>query len=407
MQRVIDSPLQKRVNRLVFWYSFFMSFPAILIIQNVSIFIFPFLFLSMYELVGKFITVKRLLQVVAILFGIGAIASVVNVPDGIPSDSFSRAIGVLPNYLYWVVLILFLTTYGPWIRLEHLYRGIFIGVIFTIIYYFFLLPIGIRSIPIFKSISQNAFAFLLICYTPIVVWYVKKVHGFSYALLAFVVLTMSGFFCGSRSGSLLVFSGGLMVFLLDRKSISWVAFLGVIGFFLVSFILETTFGRELIYSLNTRTYDLIYHREETLATDPSYLVRLAQIEKATLIYDRYPVSGIGLNNFADYSIRLPGKFEGARLVINKRGIDETSAHNSYFGFLAEGGLLLIIPFVTLLGICILFFVKNISRISPVYKPLFIGLIHMSIHLYFIYAILNVFAWFLIGLCCMAIMLHKK
>jgi len=134
---------------------------------------------------------------------------------------------------------------------------------------------------------------------------------------------------------------------------------------------------------------------------------LAQIEKSLLIFEKYPFSGIGLNNFTNYKVRLPGNFEGSEFVIHKNKIDQKSAHNSYIGFMAEGGLVVIVPFVLLLLYLIIWFFVKLSKLKPEDKPIFIAIIHMGIHLYFIYAILNVFAWFLIGLGCMLIVRYKK
>lgn len=387
------------------WYAFFMAFPAILIVQNISIFIFPFLLYGVYSLSGKFLNLRYFIQYVALIFGIGAIISVFNIPEKMPADSLSRSLEVLPNYLYWAILILFFTTYNQYLRLETIFKGILWGVLFSILYYFFLQN-SLIAIPIFKQLSQNTFAFLLICYTPIVVWYTWKRFGFWLTLFVLVILTLSGFLSGSRAGSFLVLSGGVVTILLNRRS-TWKTFIfALVGYLVFISLIDNYLVKETIYNLNKRTYSLIYDSDRTLEQDPSYLVRLAQLEKASIIFEKYPYYGIGLNNFTNYQVKLPGNFEGAKFVINKRGIDEKSAHNSYIGFLAEGGLFLLIPFVLLLGYCIFWFVISIRKLNPQYRPIFIGIIHMSIHLYFIYAIINVFAWFLIGLGCYVIVKHK-
>jgi len=402
---VHHSPMERRVRKLTFWYAFFMAFPVILFVQNISIFIFPFLLYSMYSLSGKFFTIRYSIQFIALVFGAGAILSVVNMPDSMPDNSLSKALDVLPNYLYWVILILFLTSYKRWIRLDAVYVGIFWGVLFSILYYF-VLQNALTSLSFFKELSQNNFAFLLICYSPIVVWYTWYRFGFFWALVALTVLVLSGFLSGSRSGSLLTLSGGVLTLLLNRKSRGAIFIFGLIGYFGLISIADSSIVKDIVFNLNPRTYDLIYKREKTLEEDRSYLVRLAQIEKALLIHEKYPLTGIGLNNFTSYHIKLPGNFEGAEYVVFKKGIDETSAHNSYFGFLSEGGLLLFVPFVLLLLYCVIWFLKNLNNLKAEYKPVFTGIIHMSIHLYFIYAILNVFAWFLIALGCWVIVKSK-
>lgn len=409
IQNAHDSQIiqvRQRLGRLLFWYAFFMAFPGILIFQNISIYIFPFLLLTVYELTGRVFTIRYKLQFLAIAFAIGAIVSTMNIPINLPSDSTSRALEVLPNYIYWVILILFLTSNFSLISLPVVYEGLFWGVAASTLYYFFFQNLGIAALPIFKLLSQNTYAFLLICYTPIVVWYVSHRYGFWRAFVLLVVLSACGFLSGSRSGSLLTLSGGALTLILDRKSISGIFLIGVTGYVVAVSLLNTILVKEIISGLNRRTYDLIYSYDKILDEDRSHLVRLAQIEKATLIFAKYPVSGIGLNNFANYKIKLPGNFVNADFVVSKKGIDRKSAHNSYYGFLAEGGLILFIPFALLLGTCIIWFFLRLRTLASEYKPIFVGIVHMSIHLYFIYAILNVFAWFLIGLGCLIIVKNR-
>lgn len=383
-----------------------MAFPVILIGPNLSVFVFPFLVFVWYSLSGKFFSLRYGIQFIALAFGIGAILSVINIPDKMPNNSLARALEVLPNYLYWVFLIVLLTSHKKWIRLDSVFTGIFWGVLFSSVY-FFLLQNFLVNFVVFKLLTQNTFAFLLICYTPIVIWYASHRYGFWFSILMLLVLTLCGFLSGSRSGSLLTLSGGVITLILNRRNTVSTYIFTLVGFFGVIFLIDSPTLKKAVFSLNERTYDLIYNREKTLEEDRSYLVRLAQIEKALLIYEKYPWSGIGLNNFGKYRVKLPGNFEGAKYVVHKKGIDAKSAHNSYIGFLAEGGLMLLIPFLLLLLYCILWFFRNLSKLSPEYKPIFIGIIHMSIHLYFIYAIVNVFAWFLIALGCWVIVKHKS
>jgi O-antigen ligase len=400
-----SNPVELRARKLMFWYAFFMAFPAILIVQNISIFIFPFLLFTMYSLSGRFISIRYGIQFVAMAFGIGAVLSVVNLPGNLPTSSLQRSLEVLPNYLYWVLLILFLTSQKQVIRLDVIYKGIFWGVLFSLVYYFALQKFLV-AIPVFKLLSQNTFAFLLICYTPIVVWYAWYRYGSIVAMSILIILVLGGFLSGSRSGSLLTLSGGLLTLLLNRKNTGSIYVIAAAGFLFIVLIFETSFVKDFVFTLNERTYQLIYNREKMMAEDRSYLVRLAQVEKSLLIHEKYPWTGIGLNNFTHYRVNLPGNFEGAKYVVNKDKIDQKSAHNSYMGFLAEGGLLLFIPFALLLAYNILWFFGSMQKLALQFKPIFMGLIHMSIHLYFIYAILNVFAWFLIALGCWVIVKYK-
>jgi len=399
--------VQLRVNKLMFWYAFLMAFPTLLIFQNLSVYLFPFLIYGMYELTGRFVILKNATQIIALAFGIGAMISVANMPETQVGLSRGDAFTVLPNYLYWVVLIFFLVSFSEYIHLPSVYRGVTWGIVCSILYFYFFQQLGLISLPIFKGLSQNTFSFLLICFTPIVVWYIQYRLGFTLAVLILIILVINGFLSGSRSGSLLTLSGGALTLILNRRSLGWIFVIGLVAYFSIVATIDTQFVKGTVKNLNERTYNLVYNTEQTLEEDRSYLVRLAQIEKSLLIFEKYPFSGIGLNNFTNYKVRLPGNFEGSEFVIHKNKIDQKSAHNSYIGFMAEGGLVVIVPFVLLLLYLIIWFFVKLSKLKPEDKPIFIAIIHMGIHLYFIYAILNVFAWFLIGLGCMLIVRYKK
>lgn len=381
-------------------YGFLMAFPAIVIVQNVSVFVFPFLIKALSDLNLKIFSVRHLIQFFALLFGLGAIMSVIWMPDDYSPNSMDNALAVLPNYLYWTLLVVVMVNVRRFLFLDvaGLYKVVFWGVIASCCYYFLLSPI-LDFVPIFKRISQNAFAFILICFSPIASYFCRMKYGRLWCWIFVCCIVVLAFLSGSRSGSILVFIGSFSILFIDRIRVRNALFLlGVISVGYVA-VFEIPITRALIYNLNSRTHDLIYNREEVLRTDNSYLVRVAMIEKTLVIHEKYPITGIGLNNFTNYVVQFPEDFPGAERVLRKSEINETSAHNSYAGILAEGGLLLLIPFLMILSYCLFSFLKSLNVMSEKIKPVFIGLTCMSIHLYFIMAIVNVFAWFLIALAC--------
>jgi O-antigen ligase len=121
------------------------------------------------------------------------------------------------------------------------------------------------------------------------------------------------------------------------------------------------------------------------------------VEKTLIIFDEHSLTGIGLNNFTNYDVYFEGNFEGSQFVVNKDGTNDKSAHNSYASILAEGGLLLFIPLALLLLFNIIHFFKSFTKRSQMENAFYWSFLGMCIHLYFISAILNVFAWFLIGI----------
>lgn len=384
---------QEQWNRYLFWYVFFVVFPAIVIVQNLSFFFFVLLFFTVARREQP-IQITTTLQWVAIAFGVSAIISVADVNVKKP-DAFARAFVVLPNYLYWVLIILFFVAHRSKLNLQIIYKAIFYAVLCSVCYYFFFQKI-LRFFP-FATFPQNSFAFLIICYAPIAVFYCQKRFGLLWGVVLGSLLTVAAFLSGSRAGSLLTFGGVCLVLWLDNFSLKWLIPFALIGWFFGTTLIELDLIKTVVKNLNPETYDLIYERETVLKTDRSYLVRVAMVEKGIELYKKHPLTGVGLNNFANVEVKIPGDFEGALYVKNKDIFETKSAHNSYVGLLAEGGLFALIPFLILLFSCILNFVFFSATMNKSYYPVFVGIIGMSVHLYFITAIVNVFAWMLIAL----------
>ncbi len=385
-------------EKILFWYSFFMAFPIIVPVFNISIYIFPLLLVSFKRRYGYVFRWKGVTTLILFLLATGIVINFFSLLRLDNSDFLRRAIQVIPNYLYWLLLIWFLYSQRENLRLNLISKALFWGVVSTTIFYFFITPLRPSAyLPFIKYLSQNNYAFLIITFTPVAIRYTYFRYGRFRAWIFLIIMIVSGFLSGSRSSSILVLLGGFVSMYLDsfhRKKIIRFGWIGIVLFlFFQMSVIET-----LIKSLNPRTHDLLYQTSSTLKTDRSYLVRQAQIEKGLEIFKKKPFTGIGLNNFTSYTeVELPGSFEGAKYVINKPGITETSSHNSYINLLAEGGLALAVPF----GLLIIYTLVLLAR---VYKALnnneivyVVGFIMMLVHLYFIAAIVNVFCWFNIGI----------
>ena len=153
----------------------------------------------------------------------------------------------------------------------------------------------------------------------------------------------------------------------------------------------------LIYYLNTQTYDLIYNTNEVATEDQSYLLRKLMVEKGLIIFESNPFTGIGLNNWMEYDVKFRGNFEGADIILNKARLEKFGAHNSYISFLGEGGLFLFTSYISLL-LCIIYkLFMIINRLNLNQKAVFFGILMMAIHTYFISAMLNSFTWYLLGI----------
>lgn len=342
-------------------------------------------------------SINRSLQWIAVLFALGAIISTFNIPTEAPAGSFERALAVLPNYLYWTVLIIFLISNRKFLNIPVIYSGIFWGVLSSLLYYVALQSV-LSQFSVFNRMTPNNFAFVLICYAPIAIYYLMEKKGKAWAIVFLGTLVFVLLQEGRRAGFVLVLLGGLAV--LYAAHLNWK---NIIVFVLVAvgllLLLRAPMVKQSIAASSERVYNLLYESERISTQDRSFLTRVAMVKKGLAIYDRHPYTGIGLNNFTNYSIPFDTDFKGSKLIVQNRDIQNTSPHNSYVVILAEGGLFLFIPFIVLIGMGVGFAIFRYFSMEPALRPVYIGFTAMAIHFYFIAAIVNVYAWFLVGLAC--------
>lgn len=399
--RSLYSNTIRAAKRALSWASFFMAYPFWTLVQNISFFYMLLFYQKSFHLPYKMAEIRGFMSFVSVLFMIGTFASTIGAGINLGYEYFILAIKVLPNYLYWGVLIITIGNLGlKTIPLSQFYRMFFFGIIATVITFFFLKPL-FSGLPIYRNVTQNNFAFVLICFSPMCTAYVQQKWKNSFYTLLFVTgITLAGFASGSRSGSLLVFAGCALVIAID----SWLrmvifAFLGFLLYLVTPQLLNSPIIKNNIHSLNERTYELIYETDETLTTDRSYLTRLAMIEKGLNIFEQYPIAGIGIGNFSNKSFEVDFNFEGSEFIEGKEEFLEakTNPHNSYVSFLSEGGLILFIPAVLLMFYPIFYFITRFNVIKHEEKAIFISVLFMCIHAWFIAGMVNVYGWFILGI----------
>lgn len=383
------------------YFILFSAFPCIILFQNIS---FYFFLILLYKDKSKFINLFRIENIMdkgALLFIFASIISVIFSLSN-NSGNFIRSIQVLPNYLYWGVLIIVLPRILILnkISLYEISKFIVLGIVFTILSYFPLQSL-FDLIPVYQSMSQNSFAFLLIIFSPLVVNYFQiKYKSFSLSIFISIILTLCGFLSGSRSGSILVLFGSFTILLLGNRRLLFFFIISIIPLsILVPNLLETQLVKGTVFKLNERTYELIYGETGNLDEDLSFLTRLAMIEKGKVIFSKYPFTGVGLNNFTEVDYDFKMDFEGGELLnrFYDSKLKSTNPHNSYLSFISEGGILLFIPVLFLMFYPVYYFFYHFKKLNSTEIALFLGIICMCIHSYFIAGMINSFAWLLISL----------
>lgn len=390
--------IQRSANQKLQWATFFMAYPYIIIIQNMSFYFMIWFYMIASRYYVKLFRIGSLMSIGAFLFALAAVISSIGAGMKFNADLFFNSIKILPNYIYWATIVIGIGNIGFKVsKILDIYKIIFWGVVASI-FTFHLAPF---IFPWMGKISPNAFAFLLIIFSPLATSYVhqtKKSNSLTILFILFV--TLAGFLSGSRSASLLTLIGCFGVLALN----SWVNML-ILGFSITFFtiaapeILENPGVKSTIRGLNERTYEILYNTGETLETDLSYLTRLALIEKGMSIFNDHPITGVGVNNFTKLNFDIQFEFEGGQLLEHKEDViaEGTSAHNSYISFLSEGGILLLIPMLFLMFYPTYYFVTKFNQVDSKDRAIFIGVICMSIHSWFISGMLNVFGWYLLGI----------
>jgi O-antigen ligase len=386
-----------RLKKMIFYLAPLMSFSNILVGRfNLSMILFIYIIAYASQKMKVF-KISNKFHILAILFGIGALISVSDINAEIDT-AFERSMTVIPNYLYWSLIVIVLTNISEKIEfistenLEKLSGGLAIGVVFTVIFYEYINQTGL---PFINDNTPNSYAFLLVCFTAISIKYLQLKKRKYLMLFIFVSVLISLLFLERRAGFVLVFASGLIALKYESLTINNILINSIfIGMFFL--LLELSIVQNSIMAISPRIYETLYETENIKSQDQSYLTRVAQVEKAGIIFSEHPLTGIGLNNFAVFeNVQLLGNFEGADVIMHK-DLTNKGAHNSYIMLLAEGGLLIFIPFVLLLFWNIYYFIVDFNKRSSIETTYYFSFIAMACHLYFIAEIVNVFAWFLIA-----------
>jgi hypothetical protein len=388
---------QTKLLNLMTLFSLFMSFNNIIIGGfNISIFIFVYFILLSFVKYPIF-NINALPHWAAFFFSIGAAISVYDL-NVTADDAFSRSIIVLPNFIYWSLMVIAISNISPIIGLlqpiflKKIAKFLTIGLFITVCFWEFK---ALFNLPIFKINTPNSYAFVLVCYSAIGMVYLRSRYNQFVMLVGLIIILLSMLFLERRAGFVLVALSSFFALKFDEidlKSILSIFIFSIFGFL----VLQLEIVENGLKVSSERIYELIYESENIKTEDQSYLTRQAMIEKGLIIFGEHPLTGIGLNNFTNYYVEIPGTFAGSELVLNKE-LNDKSGHNSYIALLADGGLFVIIPFLILVIYNLYSFVKDLKKRTKMESAFYWSFIAMCIHIYFISEIYNVFAWFIIAI----------
>lgn len=376
-------------------YIFFMV-ASFLMIYGVNISFFLFFSLIYWSIKSTNLNIFKInnkIKFFALLFGLGALSSTLNNFNN--ELLFNSSLSVLPNYLYWSLMILFFSSFQNKFKINQylVFKTISFAVITIIFYYLFLHDVIANKI-FFKKFTPNNVVFLLICFVPYLIFYLKCKYSFTTSFFILIVILGFLLITERRAGIVLVTFGGLgALFHNNFKNISILKIIkNVIIILLIGFMIQIKPIKNMIFKTSPRIHSIIYDDISNLDIDRSLLVRKAMVEKGIKLLNSNILFGVGLNNFTKSETEVSGDFDGSEYVISKDIFKKTSSHNSYINILAEGGLFLGIPFVLIILFIIKNFISNFSKLNDFDIIIFISFSCMLIHFYFINAITNSLSW---------------
>ena len=392
------------------WYAFFIAFPCLdLIGFSITFYFFILLLYHKGAVIAEGLQRPFPMRLLIFAFLVGAfISTFLGPPLSRPPPITEDAVFFI-QHVYWIVIAGFFISFGKSLNLLEISKYLFWGVVCAFIFFYFLPEIKIKNALFGLSTKPNRNGVIYTCLAviPFCFYYIHTRWGKSASIYLLILFNLAIIFTEGRSGTL--------VFLLETALIVQVLFPFARNGFkvLMLFILMLYFASSmpnfqpilngfanLIEGANPRAAKLIREGQGDLTEDRSWLVRLLMVEKALEIHDKYPIFGIGINHFKamDGSLRMH-YIEWRLQKYTKHGLNQTSAHNSYFQLLAENGIWGITCVLIIVLLCnVTLIVKLALNLSVGYSDLIlVGLFGISIHWYTIASFMGGVTWLMIAL----------
>lgn len=313
--------------------------------------------------------------------------------------------GITVHYLYWLflfVVVFYLLSEGAVSiqkSIEVIGASVFMLALLRVAELVFYGKIGAWTNTIF--FSQNTYGFLFSMFVPTNYYLILEKQGKQklFAVFRFSIVLMAVLVNGSRSSwialgiSLVVF---LFLALISMRSIT------PLGTFLLVLLVVSVgylgFRNLMPYNV-VAAFDSRFSTFDTLDMDKSYGIRLLQTQKGLRLFSESPLVGVGPARFTREFVELD--LPDYMSYGSQEHFNTISSHNSYIGFLAEGGLFASIPLAMLMitlavsgGIgCI-----RLLRAGEYWAlGVYLCFISMSVHMWSISSLTNTANWFIFAL----------
>lgn len=321
------------------------------------------------------------------------------------------------KYLYWVLIPVYLISYSKKINILKLTKSIFIGSNFLILGFYLShssSPIDIINnydfgiMELNFNYGRNPFVFNLLAIIPINYYYLFKSRTkifniVAYTLFILVIMLLTN----GRAGFLILVIELLFIYSIYNINFSKYLYMILIPVLIINIssaeLVEEISDNiaETIQPISPRVSELIRGEGESgdLSSDKSWLVRQLMIDKGFEIVKKYPLTGLGPNNFSFYDADMIYLRNYPRLFgYGPRFYNSLSAHNSYIKLISEIGVIGFLVFIIIIYKPLNYFFRKIRNGSVSINDIpYISLIGICIHFFVFSALAGAISWFVIGL----------
>lgn len=253
-----------------------------------------------------------------------------------------------------------------------------------------------------QLLRQNEYGWLFSTFSPFAFLLLLSFKGLKRltALVGVLILLISIAGNGSR-GSWGGVSAGVLVFILLFVSSSNYHYQQVTRLALIPFVVS---GILLVLSLSpqsiTEPITSRYSSLQSLDTDKSFVIRQLMIKKSQYLFRQTPLFGVGMRRFEQtYApIQIPSLMGQKE---TERGLNQRDAHNTYWRYLAEAGIVGAIPYF---GLLLYLVFQGVKATRSLAKPdvlwpyaVYSSFVGMSVHLWALSSLGNTATWFVYGL----------
>ena len=399
---------QKYLN----WFAFFSVFPLIKI-AGISITFFIFLIIA-YKFIKrkkKLFKITQWSDIFLILFLIFVFISAILTEDIFREWDVFSVIKLMLQYVYWVVLALFIKTWIYKLDFYKLSRAIFFASVISVIYYITLNNFHTVLYP-------NSFAYTIVVSMPLAFYYVMKRYSIAMTLIISMGFFMGVLLSGSRTGTSLVLFELMLLLSLGSKQLKK-ASIFIVGLAIpVVLVLFISLDQHNIKQIKYGLADVLENyspkiahtlrMEDSVTTrDKSLLVRKLMIQKGVRIFEEHPFFGVGPGNFTKYYTALDIAGISSWLHKTEASYNRTSSQNSFLMIIAEDGIFALVSILIVFIIIVLrgsYYVKTFKNNSEIY--IYIPFIAILFYSFILVTTMGSLFWLLLGLS-LTLVNHKK